>query len=334
MMKIINDYHNIDQNKLEAFVYNHPNGNFFQSTLYFNFIKSLPQYEPISIVVQDDEGNITGSLIAVIQKEKSFIKSKFSRRCIVIGGPILEKDNEKVMDLLLQELVKIVKKRSIYIEFRNLFDLSEYGNIFLKNGFRFREHYNFILQIETVEENFKKLNENRKRQIKKALKNNVEIIVPKDKNEIRDFYIILKKLYSEKVKKPLPEFNFFEEFFLKKNLGKYFLIKNNNRVIGGIMSPIYKDTIYEWYIGGLDQELKNQSPSVMATWAAIEYGAKNGLSYFDFLGAGSPNSDYGVRDFKSKFGGKLVQYGRFLRINNPLLYQIGKWGLKVIKVFK
>ena len=72
----------------------------------------------------------------------------------------------------------------------------------------------------------------------------------------------------------------------------------------------------------------------MATWAAIEYGARNGLSYFDFMGAGSPDSDYGVREFKSKFGGKLVNYGRFLRINHPVLYQIGKIGLKLLKVLK
>jgi len=194
-MKIIIDCNNIDLNKLEAFVYNHPNGNFFQSTLYFNFIKSLPQYEPISIVVQDDEGNITGSLIAVIQKEKSFIKSKFSRRCIVIGGPIVENGNEKVMDLILQELVRIVKRRSVYIEFRNLFDLTKNKQVFEKNGFIFNEHLNFIIEIQGVNENFMKLDGNRRWQIKKSLKNNVEINILSSINEIQDFYLRLKELY-------------------------------------------------------------------------------------------------------------------------------------------
>jgi len=334
MMKIISDYKNIDLNNLESFVYNHPSGNFFQSTHYFNFIKSLPPYQPILIVFQDDNESIKGSLIAVIQKEKGIIKSKLSSRCIVIGGPIAENDNEDVLDCLLKELIKKVENKAIYIEIRNLSNQTKNKKVFLKNGFNYREHFNFIVKIKNVEENFKNLNENRKRQIKKAIKNNVEISIPKDKNEVKEFYVILKKLYKEKVKKPLPNFNFFEKFFFSNNLGKYFLVKNNGNIIGGIMCPIFKDTIYEWYVCGLDKEYKDLSPSVMATWAAIEYGARNGLSYFDFMGAGSPDSDYGVREFKSKFGGELVNYGRFLRINNPLLYQIGKMGLKMLNVLK
>jgi lipid II:glycine glycyltransferase (peptidoglycan interpeptide bridge formation enzyme) len=136
----------------------------------------------------------------------------------------------------------------------------------------------------------------------------------------------------EKVKKPLPEFTFFENFYYHKYLGKYLLVKYNDRIVGGVMCPIYKDTIYELYECSLEKDFKYSG--ALATWAPIEYAIKIGLKYYDFMGAGSPKSNYGVRDFKSKFGGKLVQYGRFLRINNPLLYQIGKWGLKVIKVFK
>jgi len=52
------------------------------------------------------------------------------------------------------------------------------------------------------------------------------------------------------------------------------------------------------------------------------------------IGAGSADSDYGVREFKSKFGGELVQYGRFLRVNNKLLYNIGKFGLKILQKSK
>ena len=52
------------------------------------------------------------------------------------------------------------------------------------------------------------------------------------------------------------------------------------------------------------------------------------------MGAGKPNEDYGVREFKSKFGGELVEFGRFERINNHFLYLIGKTGLKILKKFK
>jgi lipid II:glycine glycyltransferase (peptidoglycan interpeptide bridge formation enzyme) len=315
----------------DDFVLNHPDGNFFQSPAYYNFYKSLPSYEPILLISKDDSDNITGSLIAVIQKEKGYLKGKLSSRCIVYGGPIVKDNSGEVADKLLKELTRRVACKSIYIEFRNLVDLSKSKEVFVKYRFEYKEHFNFVVGIGSAEENFKKLNENRKRQIKKSLKSGVEILSAKEMSEVKEFYTILKTLYKEKVKKPLPAFSFFEHFFSDPNLGKYFLVKYEGKIIGGIMCPIFKETIYEWYVCGLDNEYKDQSPSVLATWAVIEYAGKNGLKYFDFLGAGSADSDYGVREFKSKFGGELVQYGRFLRINNKLLYNIGKLGLKVLK---
>jgi len=52
------------------------------------------------------------------------------------------------------------------------------------------------------------------------------------------------------------------------------------------MCPVYKNTIYEWYIAGIDGAFKNVYPSVLATWAPMEYAAKNGLKYFNFMGKG------------------------------------------------
>jgi lipid II:glycine glycyltransferase (peptidoglycan interpeptide bridge formation enzyme) len=119
---------------------------------------------------------------------------------------------------------------------------------------------------------------------------------------------------------------------LHKQIGKYFLIKYNNDIIGGIMCPITAGkVIYEWYVVGLDSKYDGVYPSVLATWAPIDYALKNRLHYFDFMGAGKPEADYGVREFKAKFGGKMVNYGRFERINNRLLYQFGKFGIGLLK---
>ncbi len=49
------------------------------------------------------------------------------------------------------------------------------------------------------------------------------------------------------------------------------------------------------------------------------------------MGAGKSGTDYGVRDYKLQFGGHLVEYGRFIRIERPSLYRIGKMGLGIIR---
>ena len=149
---------------------------------------------------------------------------------------------------------------------------------------------------------------------------------------MRDWYQILNRLYREKVRTPL----FSEEFFLqfyRNGVGKYLLVKADDKVIGGMMCPILDGrAIYEWYVCGLDEEYRELSPSVVATHAAIEYAKKNGLPLFDFMGAGQPDVPYGVRDFKLEFGGELVEYGRFLCIRKPLLYWLGNLGVRLLKM--
>ena len=92
--------------------------------------------------------------------------------------------------------------------------------------------------------------------------------------------------------------------------------------------------IYEFYVCGLDNNYKDQYPSVMATWAAIEYANNNGIPIFDFMGAGKKDENYGVKEFKARFGGELVEEGRYIKINNYFLYKTGELALKLKKWIK
>jgi lipid II:glycine glycyltransferase (peptidoglycan interpeptide bridge formation enzyme) len=175
------------------------------------------------------------------------------------------------------------------------------------------------------------MSEQRIRQVKKAVKNGVEISEAQSEQEIRDWYHILSQLYREKVHTPLFTEEFFLEFY-RNGWGKYLMVKLEGKVIGGMMCPILKSkAIYEWYVCGLDEEYRDQYPSVMATYAAIEYAKTNALPLFDFMGAGKPDIPYGVRDFKMEFGGELLEHGRFLCVRKPLLYWIGKMGMRLLK---
>ena len=94
-MQIFTDLANIDFEKLESFVYQDPRGNFFQSNKAYEFFKSVNNFEPILIVARDGE-EIVGSLLAVLIKEKG-LKSYFSRRCIVWGGPLVKDDKPDIL---------------------------------------------------------------------------------------------------------------------------------------------------------------------------------------------------------------------------------------------
>ncbi|MEI6853641.1 MAG: peptidoglycan bridge formation glycyltransferase FemA/FemB family protein, partial [Bacteroidota bacterium] len=241
---------------------------------------------------------------------------------------------KKAAKELFHYMDRDLTNKVIYGEIRNLCDYSSFKDIFSEFGWGFQPHLNFHLDCSSETRVWQNLNNNRSRQIKKALKVGVTISEAVNLDEVTAFYNILLDLYRNKIKKPLFPFEFFKKFF-ENNLGKYLLVWYKGEIIGGIQCPIlWNKVIYEFYICGKDLEYKEASPSVMATFAAIEYGVKHNLKYFDFMGAGKPDEDYGVRDFKAKFGGELIGYGRFLRVFNPLLFSMGKKALRVLKKIK
>ena len=73
-------------------------------------------------------------------------------------------------------------------------------------------------------------------------------------------------------------------------------------------------------------------PTHLAILAALDFAVENNFPMVDFMGAGKPGVEYGVRQYKLGFGGELVEQGRFLKVLNPTLYFLGKIGLKVLSI--
>jgi lipid II:glycine glycyltransferase (peptidoglycan interpeptide bridge formation enzyme) len=182
------------------------------------------------------------------------------------------------------------------------------------------------------------MSESRWCQVKKGIERGANCRFPENVNEVRALYDILYDLYKYKVKKPLPSWEFFKQFYSisgEGRLGVILLVEYQGKIIGGIFAPVTPgNTIYEWYVCGLDQQYKEVYPSVLATWAALEYAVNNNIPRFDFMGVGIPEREYGVRDFKIRFGGKLVNYGRFARINNKAFYALAEMGYNFLSLIK
>lgn len=300
----------------------------FQTPGFFTFFNSVIGYSADVFAIEMNQ-KLTCLMVVTKQKE-SGIKSWFSRRGIVYGGPLVDEINTKSLNFLNKSVIDYYKRKLIYIEIRNYFDYSYFDTTFTDLGFKFVPWLNFQVNISTKEQLLSSMSSSRARQIKKALKSGVVWKEAESVEEINDFYLILQELYITKIKKPLFSKDFFIEFF-KHQTGKYLLVLFEGKVIGGIMCPILPGhAIYEFYVCGLDSEYKEQHPSIIATWAAMEYAIQNDIPVFDLMGAGSPKEQYGVREFKSRFGGNQVEYGRYLKLLNPSLYRIGKVGLSLL----
>lgn len=346
MLEIITTYEQIDPAAWQALIDRSPYATWFQTPEAYAFYASVPEELSPFVIGVEREGELRALCIGFTTKEKSPLKQFFTRRAIIIGGPVISNSaiEKDVVALLaaLKDPPKSPAQRStgkadlqrsdlqakpIYIETRNFHDYSRWKVVFQACGFEYQRHYDIHVHCDAAHS----MSEQRQRQVKKATKNGVEVVQAQSEQEVRDWYRILLDLYATKVRTPL----FAEEFFLqfyRQQKGIYLLVKHQGQVIGGMMCPILQGkALYEWYVCGMDEDYKELYPSVMATHAAIEYAKEQGLPLFDFMGAGKPDEAYGVRDFKMEFGGELVEHGRFLCVRKPLLYKIGKLGVKWLK---
>lgn len=336
-MQLITDINEIDPKSWSIFVENHPKGNVFQTLEMYQLHMISKKHEPILLALKNDKGEIIGLLIAVIIKEHNGIVGKLSSRSIIHGGPLVDKDNLEILDNLLHQYNKIIQRKAIYTQFRNIWHWSESEKkVFIKNGFYWEDHLDIIHDLTiSKEEIFSKMHSGRKKNIRKAEKNGLDFNEVSTKEDFLECLKLITNTYK-RIKLPMPGKDFFMNSFtnLKGNgILKTFSATYNHKIIGTRLVLCYKGLIYDWFAGSDDNYLDKFTNDYLP-WKILEWGCLNNYNSFDFGGAGKPNIPYGVREYKLKFGGELVEFGRFEKIHNRLLKRIGNIGFSLYKYTK
>lgn len=307
-------------------------GTWFQGPKAYEFFASMPElFKPFAIGLESN-GALRCVCAGYVTVEKNAVKQWLTRRAIIVGGPALADD---ASDAEVVELMKAVRKElkgeAIYVECRNFNDYSQWKSAFAAAGFDYVPHLNFHIDTSSMEVVDANLGKSRKRDIRTTIREGVSVIEHPTDEQVCEYYKVLDNLYRTKVKTPLFPLSFFLVLNKYKD-GRLLLIEYQGRIIGGTVCVEQANKcIYEWFVCGEDGVYPHVFPSSYATYAGIKYAAEHGCARFDMMGAGKPDEAYGVRDFKAKFGGKEVEHGRFLCITKPLLYQIGKLGVAILK---
>lgn len=321
----------IDEVQWKALASNSNNASFFQTKECYSFYSSISFMTPFVYGVSEN-GVLVGIVCGYIIAEGSALKKYFSKRAIVPGGVMTTVDiSESALSKLLSLTINENKRRAIYIELRNYSDYSPFNSVFSQSGFTYNEHLNFHLQTSDVESSLKKISSTKRRDIKVSIKQGAEWGLATSMSEIEELYFLLEYLYRTKVKLPLFSLEFFKKISCLES-SRIFVVKYEGEVVGGsVCVSFIGEVLYEWFVCGEDGKYKNVFPSTLATWAAIEYASLKAYKRFDMMGAGKPDEGYGVREFKSRFGGQLVEHGRFLFVYHPLLYKLGKFIVSINK---
>ena len=275
---------------------------------------------------------LVGVIVGYITCERNPLKQYFTRRAIIYGGPLLDVDiSNDALSILLKTVVQNIALNPIYIETRNFNDYSRWKDIFDINGFNYQKHLDYHINTTSLELAQSNIGKHRWRYIRLSMRDGAKIVDHPTIEQVRAFYTILQDLYRTKVRTPLWSWDFFERLYHVEH-ARYILVELDGQIVGGTACVCLPGkAVYEWYACGLDNCRDDIRPLSVAIWGEMQYAAENGYPLFDFMGAGTPAKPYGVRDFKAEFGGELVEHGRFLCVRKPLLYWIGKMGVKWLK---
>ena len=304
----------------------------FQTYEAYGFYETMPSVMKPYVYAMEVGDTLKAVVVVYITQEKNPIKQFLTRRAIIVGGPLFD-NNLSAEDVtwFMSKVKKELSGKSIYVETRNFNDYSKWKEGFIKAGFNYVPHLNFHVNTSTKEIIEGNISKSRKRDIRVSFRDGAVIINEPSIEQVRAYYAILADLYQTKVKLPLFPLDFFEKLYELKS-SRFLLVELNGEIIGGTVCVcLENNTLFEWFVCGKDGAYKNIFPSEVATYAGLQCATDDGCSKFDMMGAGSPNVKYGVRDFKAKFGGELVEHGRYLCVCNSLLYKIGKLGVQILK---
>ncbi len=304
------------------FISLHPDGNIFQTTYYADLFSNQNRFLPVFVLLFDDNNQIKGVLSGIIQYQFHNFLKYLTSRCIIIGGPLVINNDQKLTREILTAFDEFIRKKVIYTQIRNLINQRENTTIFTELKYQDVSHLNIIVDLSADEETlWTNIHKQKRYEIRRAIKEGIIIEPISDYSDLQKSYNILKSVYN-RIKLPIFPFNVFQNAFdqlRNLNMACFFGAYLNGKLIGTMYTLCYKGRIFDFF-SGFDHSYKKYYPNSLIPWSVFLWGKKNKMSIFDWGGAGKPDQHYGVRDYKSKYGGSMDNYGRFIKINNNFLY--------------
>lgn len=325
--RIVSSASGVERKKWSDYVKGHPTGNIFQSPEYYDLSCSLKGYSGVVVFCLDGE-RICGLVVAVINRVSSILPGALSSRSVIQGGPLTDNDDSEVARLLINEYNRQTKARVLFTQVRNLSDTGAFREVFISTGYRYEDHLNYLFDLTRGPEAlWSSIHPTRRKQINRAYRRNVTVTVSDsaDREKLEACYSILQSVYR-KAALPMPPPEYFinaDIHFGQKGMLRIFTANTGDEIIGFRMVLSFRGELFDWYAASSEDHLESY-PNDVLPWEVIKWGCENNYTRFDFGGAGHPEKPYGVREYKKRYGGDEVNFGRFLYAHNRLAYFLMK----------
>jgi len=283
-----------------------------------------------------DDGRILALMLPVEITVLGGVLRGLTSRAVAYGSVLAAPgaEGQRALARLLDAYTEAVGSNVLFTELRNVADLTEWQPVLNAHGFKYEEHLNYVIDLDRPPEAIlDSFGRRTRKQIRRGLRaGEVALAEVTDRAELAACYALLRQTY-ERAQVPLADVTLFDaafEILRPKGMIRFTLARVEHSPVAVSVELIYKDVVYGWF-GGVAREFGSLVPGELVMWDVLRWGAENGYRVYDFGGAGTPNEDYGVRDFKAKFGGALVGYGRNTYVHAPVRLPISKAGYQIYR---
>jgi len=291
-------------------------------------------HRPTLWAATNNDGQILALLLPVQIALSDGVLRRLTTRAVVYGSVLFAPNpaGQEALVTLLRTYVHEADHEALFTELRNLSDLKAVQPVLSDCGFVYEDHLNYLIDLDRpIEAIMQSIGKRTRKKIRRQLRQDeVTIEEVTHREQIAPWYAVLRQTYN-RAQVPLAAPSLFEAAFdilYPRGRIKFLAARVGQAYAAVSAELLYKDVVYGWY-GGMDRAYSNFYPNELVTWHMLQWGTEQGYKVYDFGGAGKPDEEYHVRDFKAKFGGELVCYGRNTRVHAPFLLRLSRLGYKI-----
>ncbi|MBD3183152.1 GNAT family N-acetyltransferase [Candidatus Poribacteria bacterium] len=269
------------------FIHEHPDITIFHHPNWMLLLNKQYGYTPKAYGIKNDDGELTAGQPLMKVNGGKLTSLPFTDYC----NPLYKTQED--LEELIDNISKIQKEQNIEIRW----------SIPKHNGFT--QTADCVLHTINLDNDPQKIFNNFKhshrKNIKKALRENLDVEIDITKDGIEKFYKIHTK-NRQRLGVPVQPKRFFRllwKYLINENLGFVLLVyKSGNPIAGGVF--LHYNRILTAKYSGADPEYLSLRPMNLIFWWAIQWGCHNGYKTFDFGKTQLANT--GLRRFKDGWG--------------------------------
>ncbi len=310
----------LDATVWDAFVEAHPHSTIYHTRAMHEVFRRTPGHEPLLWAALDERGTPVALLTAVrITLRSGWTRALTTR--VVSYGAFLAEESARGVDALAAVLEAHAQAagEALFTELRHMHDPAPWRAALARAGYQWEPHLNFLIPLHEGEEAvWKRMKRSAREKVRQAQKRGVEAREVTCVDDVTLCYQLLQEVYTD-VRVPLAPLDLFTaayEVLVPQGKAKFWLAYYEGQPVGTRITLVHRDTLLDWYAGAR-RSVRRVRPNDFLVWHVLRWGIAQGYRVFDFGGAGHPDVPYGVRDFKAKFGGELVNYGRSTAVHHP-----------------